>query len=136
MSDNIVVMFKEEGGNRRETRWFNQTRDAEHFIEGLLEAGFERQNIRVLEGREMDVLVTQKPVVSLLPQVNVAMPAQKRTEALLTSAPGPESDPVLAVADVSREPYTQDGVRFSSRFGPESLGQRARLNIRAVPAKP
>lgn len=134
MSGTIAVVFKEEGGNRKETRWFNHAHDAERHIEGLLEAGFERESIRVLEGRDMDVLITQKPVVSLLPAVSVAMPAQVRAEALL-SAPRPESDPVLAVADGSREPYTQDGVRFSSRFGPESLGQRARLNMNAAPAK-
>src|SRR5574341_1110830 len=108
MGGTIAVVFKEEGGNRKETRWFNHAHDAERHIEGLLEAGFERGSIRVLEGRDMDVLITQKPVVSLLPAVSASMPTQNRAGDL-----GPVIEHVPVAADVSGEPYTQEGVRFS-----------------------
>ena len=40
--------------------------EAQRFVETLLEAGFEQENIRVFAGREMSVRVSQQPVVALV----------------------------------------------------------------------
>src|SRR5574341_29672 len=87
-SKSIVVLLQENSDTRGEINWFDYGQDAERFIEGLLEAGFDRRSIRVLEGQDMDVLITQRPVVSLLPAASASISTQKRAEDL-----GPASDP-------------------------------------------
>src|SRR5512145_2850145 len=73
-SKTMVVLLQENSDTRGEINWFDYAQDAERFIEGLLEAGFERQSIRVMEGQDMDVLVTQKPMVTLLSADKVFQP--------------------------------------------------------------
>ena len=141
----IVILLQENSSNRGEVTSFDQAQDAERFIEGLLETGFERQSIRVLAAQDLDLLITQKPVVSLLstkmapavemPVVEVSGEIQPISE----EVPDGDLEPVQVEAmeshmerelvtvgasagsDVSTdsEPYTRNGIRFSSAFASE-----------------
>ena len=124
----IVLVFPQDTGTHVEVNDFDHAQDAERFIEGLLAVGFERHSIRVLAAHDLDFQIIQKPVVSLLP-------ADWASQLDLEDAPAPvevvaaldsrmESDLVPVGAGESSEPYTRDGIRFSSAFGSESLGQR------------
>lgn len=145
-SKTMVVLLQENSDTRGEINWFDYAQDAERFIEGLLEAGYERQSIRVMEGQDMDVLVTQKPMVTLLSadkvfqpetpviEVREVVPAVVLEEIPELSVetvevasfdfamePEPERELVSVAAAPSEdaEPYTKNGIRFSSAFASE-----------------
>src|SRR5574341_1569083 len=140
-SKTMVVLLQENSDTRGEINWFDYAQDAERFIESILEAGFDRRSIRVLEGQDMDVLITQKPMVTLLA-------AEKVLQLETPVVEIPEVLPVAIVEDVSdseemveiatfelqmerelvsvaaapsedAEPYTKNGIRFSSAFASE-----------------
>lgn len=138
----IVILLQENSSNHGEVNEFDHPQDAERFIEGLLEAGFERQSIRVLAARDLDLLITQKPVVSLLraevaPAVQMPEPeVAEEIQAVSEEVPEYNPEPVRVEAMASHaerqlvavsasepstdnEPYMRDGVRFSSAFTSE-----------------
>ncbi|HET9477428.1 MAG TPA: hypothetical protein VFP63_08065 [Dehalococcoidia bacterium] len=145
-SKTMVVLLQENSDTRGEINWFDYAQDAERFIESLLDAGFERQSIRVMEGQDMDVLITQKPMVTLLAadkvfqaeppviEIREIVPAAVVEELPELSVetvevntfdfamePDPERELVSVAAAPSEdaEPYTKNGIRFSSAFASE-----------------
>ncbi len=121
----IVLLLQEENGSRGEVNEFDDPQDAERYIGGLLEAGFDRLLIRVLSAHDLDLLVTQKPVVSLLADEGPPAPAAEvAREPVGVTATNEESASMQASevpsnpepAGKESEPYTQNGVRFSSAF--------------------
>lgn len=124
----IVILLQENSSNHGEVNEFDHPQDAERYIEGLLEAGYERQSIRALTAHDIDLLVTQKPVVSLVSDGGPTAPAVEVSEepvqvasskdgAAEMQASGEPAEPVSVSAE--SEPYTRNGVRFSSMFGRE-----------------
>lgn len=121
----IVLLLNEDSGNRGEVNEFDDPQDAEQYIGGLLEAGFERPRIRVLSAHDLDLLVTQKPVVSLLADESPAAPAVEVAKEPAAAATGSDGAAAMQASEVpaepasvgtESEPYTQNGVRFSSAF--------------------
>jgi len=138
----IVILLQENSRNHGEVTSFDQARDAERFLGDLLASGFDQRNIRVLAAKDLDILITQKPVVSLFstetapvaepPLAPVSDYIQPVTEELPEYDPEPvyveaveshmerELVSVAAAPDShpeeAPEPYTQNGVRFSSAF--------------------
>lgn len=66
-SKTVVVVLHDNGSTHGKVSEFHHAQDAEHFVESLLEAGFEQRSIRVLALQNLDMLVTHRPAVSLVP---------------------------------------------------------------------
>lgn len=147
----IVILLQEDSTNHGEVTSFDQTHDAERFLEDLLASGFDQRSIRVLAAKDLDILIKQKPVVSFVssgtalavepPAAPVTNYIQPVIEDLPVTEDLPEFNPepvyveamesnaereLVSVAaasdshpDAEPEPYTQNGVRFSSAFARE-----------------
>lgn len=113
----IVLVSDREDPKHGEVTVLDDARRAERLVETLLEAGFERERIRVFTGAEMDVQISQRPVVALVGE---------ETEASLAPEGLPseeEREPEEAPDGTAKEEeqaevtaYVQNGVRFSSLF--------------------
>ena len=67
MADRIIVLVSERDDEKHgEISVLESPDKAARLVETLLEAGFEEQRIRVFTGREMEMQVTQRPVVALV----------------------------------------------------------------------
>lgn len=63
----LVVVLQGNGSTHGKVSEFHDAQDAEHFVEGLLEAGFAERSIRVLAVQSLDLIITHRPAVSLVP---------------------------------------------------------------------
>src|SRR3990170_2391253 len=63
-----VIVFVADRGDQRfgEVSVFDSSGEAERLLETLLEAGCDRQLIRVFSGAEMEARVSHRPVVALV----------------------------------------------------------------------
>ncbi|MBI2912370.1 MAG: hypothetical protein HYY03_00435 [Chloroflexi bacterium] len=117
MAAKIIVMVADRDDERHgEITVLSDTRKAERLIETLLEAGFEQERIRIFSGGEMDVEVTQRPVVSL---VKEPLEAQAADDPLAEEETEPEEEPASREAAKEKAPaavLVPSGVRFSSLF--------------------
>lgn len=119
----IVILREENGGDYGEIKVFDTVDAAERHIESLLEKGFESKSIRLLDGCEREFVVRQRPVVSALPvdQASVTVPwvdeSADTANVVVTDGPREQAELVAVGADERNQPYTRDGVRFSSIFG-------------------
>ena len=113
----IVLVADREDERHGEITVLSDVRKAERLIETLIEAGFERERIRIFSGGEMDIEVAHRPVVSLVrehPGAHAAeedQPAEEETESEEAPA-GREAAEEKAPA----EALVKSGVRFSSLF--------------------
>lgn len=81
----VVVMLHDNGSTHGKVSEFHYAQDAERFVESLLEAGFEQRSIRVLALQNLDMLVTHRPAVSLVPThlVRKDLPAAEKSDETL-----------------------------------------------------
>jgi len=127
MSGKTIVMIYDQDDNKHgEISVMESPQKAARLVETLLEAGFERDRIRVFTGDEMGMQVTHRPVVAL---VNGGAPAAQPSETSeeAPAAPEPESELEEVLQEVKSElhevavasaPFTKDGIRFSTAFRP------------------
>ena len=103
----LVFVADEDSSDRGDLSFFSSADDAAAHTESLLEAGCSQSRIRIFSSREMDVRVTQRPVVSFTSDAdNNASQASEASESAPVDDDGAEGE----VAGV------KDGVRFSSLF--------------------
>ncbi len=114
----IVLVADRDDPRHGEVTVLADGRKAERLVETLLEAGFERERIRIFSGAELDVQVTQRPVVSLVADGAAGSPdadeaeAEEAIAAQEETAGSEEEEEEKAPA----EAVVQNGVRFSSLF--------------------
>ncbi len=65
----ILLVTDSDNPKQAEVMVFDEPREAESTIQGLLEAGYDRQRIGAFIGRPSEVIVTLRPVVSLVGSV-------------------------------------------------------------------
>lgn len=120
MSDSVIVLVTGDGDPKQgEITLLESPQKAERLVETLLEAGFERERIRVFSGIEVEMQVRYRPVVSLDGDGPGAGEDQGRPDA---HESGQEAG--LVAADVGKgkkgsdaaDSYTKGGLRFSSMF--------------------
>jgi hypothetical protein len=132
MSNKVIVMVSDlDDASHGEINVLDGPELAAHFVETLLESGFEQERVRVFGGDELQMQVHQRPVVSLISTVRgrkeEAQPAEQ------AAAPAPPATPqqeqvaasktvaarARAVMDeITAQPFMRNGVRFSSQFPP------------------
>ncbi len=62
----ILIVTDPDNPKQGEVLVFDEPRKAESTIEGLLQAGYDQQRIRTFIGRPSEVIVTRRPVVTLV----------------------------------------------------------------------
>jgi hypothetical protein len=132
----LVVVSDLDDSGRAEITVVDGAERASRLVETLLEAGCEKERIRVFTAEEMDMRVTHRPVVALtMGETEEEPPVEDQRDDEEESGEAEEESPVLAPEDGQPQPvlsampgphapgadggpYTKDGVRFSSLFRP------------------
>ncbi len=71
MSDKFVLVVSDEKDDKHgEISVLDSAHETERLVETLLEAGFDQERIRVLEGSEAEFLTTYRTVVGLTDEAN------------------------------------------------------------------
>jgi len=130
MSGKIIVLVSDlDDASHGEVNLMESPDQAAHFVETLLESGFEQERIRVFGGEEMAMQVHHRPVVSLMnstgrgrkeePLQEEAPQSQEEQEAEEVRVAAPARARTLEYQEVAAaEPFVRNGVRFSSMFKP------------------
>ncbi len=115
----LVVIYDQEDDKHGEISITESPQKAARLVETLLEAGFERDRIRIFTGGEMSMQVTHRPVVALVDDGTPREQASETVEeAPKTTKAEPEEVLVKAASKDAAAPLTKDGVRFSQAFRP------------------
>lgn len=111
----IVMVADNEDGKRGEITVLEDAHKAEVLIETLLEAGFQRERIRLYTGEATDIEVNYRPVVALVDgeDESPALESPPPREPVTAAAPAEEPAPAQ---EQQAAPFVKDGVRFSSLF--------------------
>ena len=119
----LVMIYDQDDNKHGEISVLDSPQKAARLVETLLEAGFERERIRIFTGDEMGMQVTHRPVVALVDgsaatagETVEEAPAAQHTgsQQEVAAAPKAEKEQVAAAAP----PFIKDGVRFSAAFRP------------------
>ena len=112
MSTKVIVMVSDrDNAKRGEITVADNPRTAAHLVETLLEAGFQRGQIKLYSGDETEMRISSRPIVALVD--GSSMPT-----ALESREPDETAD---KSADEEPTPFVKNGVRFSSLFRPANL---------------
>lgn len=137
MADRIIVLVSDlDDASHGEVNILEDPDQAAHFVETLLESGFEQERVRIFGGDELQMQVHHRPVVSLLNHnptqngrgqkddlvQNETSPQsqldEEEDEEAIRATPAPRVARSLECQEVAAEPFVQNGVRFSSMFKP------------------
>jgi hypothetical protein len=134
MLNKVIVMVSDlDDASHGEINVLDGPEQAAHFVETLLESGFEQERVRVFGGDELQMQVHQRPVVSLISNARgrkEEAPSDEEEAAKATpSQARPQEEQVAALKtvaardkavmdEVAAQPFVRNGVRFSSQFGP------------------
>lgn len=115
----IVLVTDRDDAKHGEISIIDSMGKAERLVETLMEAGFERERIRVFSGGELELQVTHRPVVSLVkPMGSVAEVRREESEAGEESLAKEEESEAKELEGALEEgaPSAHGGFRFSSLF--------------------
>ncbi len=134
MLNKVIVMVSDlDDASHGEINILDGPEQAAHFVETLLESGFEQERVRVFGGDELQMQVHQRPVVSLISDARGRKEEAPKDEEEEATATAPQARPqqeqvaasktaaasAKAVMDeVAAQPFVRNGVRFSSQFRP------------------
>jgi hypothetical protein len=125
MSERIIILVSDlDDTSRGEVNILESPDQAAHFVETLLESGFDQDRIRIFGGDELAMQVHHRPVVSLLnadgrgqkeqPLQEASSQPQEETVEEVRAAPARARS--IEYQEASAEPFVRNGVRFSSMF--------------------
>jgi len=119
-SRTLVVVYEQNDEKRGEITIVENAQKAARLVETLLEAGFERERIRIFTGGEMSMQVTHRPVVALVDGGSPATASSSETteEAPKASKAEVEAEAVLVKTAAKDAPLIRDGIRFSQASRP------------------
>jgi hypothetical protein len=131
VAQNVIVLISDlDNAIRGEVNVLESPDEAVRLVESLIESGFEQERIRVFLGDEMQLEVRHRPVVSLTndaPQrTTKEVPAggqETDSPAQKEAVPSPAATRAasLVLDGVQAQPFTRNGERFSTMFGPDVL---------------
>ncbi len=116
MDSKVIVLVADPGDPKHgEIVVLDTTAEAERLVETFLEAGFERERIRVFAGAEMEAQVSQRPKVELVSAQREAFgpadesPAQPDVQLAepLSGAQGTEQAPQNGASSLFNRPHAQ-----------------------------
>ncbi len=107
----IVIVSDRDNAKRGEITVADSPRTAAHLVETLLEAGFQRGQIKLYSGDETEMRISRRPIVALVDGSSTP-----------TARGSVEPDETAEKsADEEATPFVKNGVRFSSLFRPANL---------------
>jgi hypothetical protein len=116
MPEQVLVMLSDPDDARHaEINILDDVAKAEGLVEILLEAGFDRSRILVFVANEIPMQVRHRPVVTLARR-EVSAGAKATTNGASKTATTSRRGTAAREQDEGREPYQQNGVRFSTAF--------------------
>jgi hypothetical protein len=124
MLNKVIVMVSDlDDASHGEINVLDGPEQAAHFVETLLESGFEQERVRVFGGDELQMQVHQRPVVSLISDARGRTEEAPKDEEDDAAAPAPQARPqpeqmAARAQTVAAQPFERNGVRFSSQFRP------------------
>lgn len=115
MADKVIVIVSDEQDSRRgQVTVVDNPRTATHLVETLLEAGYQRERIRLFNGDQTAIRVTQRSVVAMVADesahIGAASPAADEAPR------APEAGTASQAREEEATPFMKNGVRFSSLF--------------------
>jgi len=126
VNEKIIVLVTDRGDSKHgEISVVDDPHRAEKLVETLLEAGFERDRIRVFAGRQSDFEVSQRPVVALMGEGEEAQVGVTEQEASVSEPAPAAEEPEIAGGqeeeseveeEVAATAQTGAPVKFSSLF--------------------
>jgi len=136
MSNTVIVLVSDLDDTKHgEINIADSPIKAARLVETLLEAGFDRERIRIFTGNELGMQVTHRPVVALLngdaPADGASGDSQEATQEAPAKAAGElelqeaasgrtkaQIADTTAIEKVTATPFVKNGVRFSTLFRP------------------
>ncbi len=108
MADKVIVVVSDENDARRgEVTVADNPRTATHLVETLLEAGYQPERIRLFNGDQAAIQVTQRPVVAMVGDESTPIGA---------ASPAAQAQAAAQAVEEEATPFMKNGVRFSSLF--------------------
>lgn len=131
MAHNVIVLVSDlDNAIRGELNVLENVEEATRLVETLIESGFEQERIRVFLGDEMQMEIRHRPVVSLASDsvgqaTKEAAQAKEEEGSPTPKEESPRAATIRAASlvldGVTSEPFTRNGKRFSTMFGPDVL---------------
>jgi hypothetical protein len=116
MARQILIFIADENSpDSGEIKLVDDIRQAERFIETMLEAGFEQKGLRIFHASEVIMQISYRPVVSLGKDGRPVAGSDEAGEAVPPSEGALDGEPA-GEPDTEGKPMVQQGVRFSSLF--------------------
>ena len=115
MADKVIVVVSDENDARRgEVTVVDNPRTATHLVETLLEAGYQPERIRLFNGDQAAIQVTQRPVVAMVGDEST--PIGAASPATDEAPRAPQARAASQAGEEEATPFMKNGVRFSSLF--------------------
>lgn len=126
MAATIILVRDKNNPDLMELAEFSDGHEAEKYVEDLLANGVPQDVIRAFSAVELHLQVSHRPVVSLGDESTGAAPQQAEPVAATaesrveSDAPAQDGPATAGQPQEGAQPFTRDGVRFSSLFRSDS----------------
>lgn len=110
-SKTVVVVLQEDGNTPESVREFKTVHDATKFIEDLIAEGIDHQRISVQGARPLSLVITHRPVVSLVLKGSTVGSDSQSGEATANRRPRSRAPGQKPLASPLREAFVTVGRR-------------------------
>lgn len=131
MSSTVIVVVTDlDNSAHGEINVLGSQEEAAQLVETLIESGYDQTRVRAFAADEFEIRVHHKPVVALTSALTEAGETDQAENG--AASEGADQKKVAqtlnaksavppVMAESASEPYSRDGVRFSSQFSPAYL---------------
>ncbi len=130
MSNTVIVVVTDlDNSAHGEINVLASQEEAAQLVETLIESGYDQARVRAFAADEFEIRVHHRPVVALTSatetdeadQAEGAAPSEGAKQEKAAQKLNAELAVSPASVEAASEPYSRDGVRFSSQFSPAYL---------------
>ncbi|HEY5641031.1 MAG TPA: hypothetical protein VIW01_13375 [Dehalococcoidia bacterium] len=130
MSNTVIVVVTDlDNSAHGEINVLGSQEEAAQLVETLIESGYDQARVRAFAADEFEIRVHHRPVVALTSATEADETGQAKKVAASEGADQKKAAQTLnaesavppVMAEAASEPYSRDGVRFSSQFSPAYL---------------
>jgi len=127
MSNTVIVVVADlDNAAHGEINVLKSPDEAAQLVETLIESGYDQARIRVFAADEFQISVYHRPVVALTTATDGETSDEPESSGADEEADQKENAPAvgaelaatLVTAEAAPVPFMQNGVRFSTQFGP------------------
>lgn len=127
MSSSVIVVVADlDNSAHGEINVVGSSEEAAQLVETLIESGYDQARVRVFAAEEFQIQVYHRPVVALTTagdaeagdQPEAADEGEETDQKEEAPLVGAEAASSVLTQEAASEPYSRNGVRFSSQFSP------------------